>query len=955
MILHIVALDFPTQEDCQNLIDEYHHAGLVSNCLLVDLSDPQEWKACYPGELETDLVTCLNRGLWSKIVLVSLRGELSASQPSGGRVAAEVELRAFMQARYDSSVSLQCMTLSQSGTTIHESMFPANYVANFIHQKEINVDPRQARIDVGSSNVNQVLTFTALTIAGAGKWVTDARWHGINDFEFGHDRKIRFVRVQTRVGVCGPLVANIVRAAVRPGGGSIPAGLPVGSFIALNEEPNELRKMSESFIQKFRFKVMPRSLTEDEKDDDIENPPFWKAMLLFFKGFGRYLRAAVIAEWQDRVDSLTRPLLTKLQDITFGADSSIIIKGVRHEISSEGLARFAEELKSRLDGLDGVTPPSQTPHVWQGLLETSFALLDGSDFPLTDEESPEPIHQPTSTGKRIVFMQPSVVGPDLSDDLFTLSPIDCEVLEIDSSRARSVGMFDNHEVARLRDELKEAISRAKFRADVAVARERDAEKRKEEAAGTPADGRLRGTLSRSARIEAAKADLEKEPVPALTKRTPSEIEAELEDWLKKRETISKESFVAHLASSLDDAIEHEVASFKWDLLLKEIEDLVKPIEAPKYRFRRVLKIFGLLLIPLLIAAVLVSNVLGLVTAVVGIPVLTFVLIVWGTSFAFALTVSVIRRALKLRSLDFQKKRQASEVERKYRDLVHSINEFRRLQLLRVQFADWQRFVREIVHYPYGRVEETGEVAEIIDADAVPPQLVIAKLEPSPSQATELRNFAHGQLKVSGYLGAIAVALRDDWREEYETIEELRMQPNPELDVSPAELEPGVIVRGRNYLFARRDFIKSSIEGNLRTQMVLDRVRELSENIHRRQVIEVFSSVDPGGNIAFGSDTPIEFLDRLTQLSRSSFSANYFDPAKRGSDGIENLDEDYSYLTPEHSTIGGFLVSGDDPQVVLASTRVDVGLPFSPDRLRTYASRSKSTEAPVQENSEEPPV
>jgi hypothetical protein len=552
-------------------------------------------------------------------------------------------------------------------------------------------------------------------------------------------------------------------------------------------------------------------------------------------------------------------------------------------------------------------------------------------------------------------MQPSVIGPDLSDDLFTLSAVDCEVLEIDSTRARSVGMFDNHEVVRFRDELKEAVSRAKFRADVAVARERDDEKRKAEEADSTAGSRLRGTLSRTARIEAAKADSEKEPIAVSVRRTPSEIEAELDDWLKKRETISKESFIAHLATSLDDSIEHEVSSFKWDVLLKEIEELVKPIEAPKYRFRKVLKIFGLLLLPLLIAAVLVSNVLGAFTAVVGIPIFVFVLIVWATSFAFALTVSVVRRALKLRSLDFQKKRQASEVERKYRDLVHSINEFRRLQLLRVQFSDWQRFVREIAHYPYGRVEETGEVAEIIDAEAVPPQFVIAKLEPSPSQATDLRNFAHGQLKVSGYLGAIAIALRNDWREEYESIEELRMQPNPELDVSPAELEPGVVMRGRNYLFARRDFIKSSIEGSLRTEMVLDRVSELSESIHRRQVIEVFSEVDPGANVAFGSDSPIEFLDRLTQLNRTCFSANYFDPAKRGSDGVENLDEDYSYLTPENSSIGGFLVSGDDAQVVLASTRVDIGLPFSPDRLRTYVTRSSGTAIKVHESSEEPPV
>lgn len=264
-------------------------------------------------------------------------------------------------------------------------------------------------------------------------------------------------------------------------------------------------------------------------------------------------------------------------------------------------------------------------------------------------------------------------------------------------------------------------------------------------------------------------------------------------------------------------------------------------------------------------------------------------------------------------------------------------------------------MREIAHYPYGRVEETGEVAEIIDSKAVPPQFVIAKLEPSPSQAMELRNFAHGQLKVSGYLGAIAVALRNDWQEEYESIEELRMQPNPELDVSAAELSPGVVVRGRKYLFARRDFINSSIAGNLRTEMVLDRVRELSENIHRRHVLEVFTAVDAGDNVAFAADTPQEFLDRLTRQNRSSFSTDYFHPAKLGNDGVEILDEDFSYLTSEKSTIGGFLVSGDDSQVVLGSTRVDIGLPFSPDRLRSYVEVKSETSRDALGSADGPPV
>lgn len=953
MILRIVALDALEQEECQNLIDEYHEAGLIENCLTVDLSDPQNWRACFPNEEYGDLVTCLNRRLWKRIVLVSLRRELNDRNPSSARVHAESLLREFLASRYSSSVRLVSMTLSQIGNSIHESMFPANFQANFLHQNEIDVDSRLPRVSVSTSNIDQVLVFTALTIAGAGKWVTEPKWQSVEDQTMGSDRLVRFVKVQTRLGVCGPLVANLVKAAVRPGGGSIPSGLAVGSFTALNEEQNEIQKLSKSFIEKYQFKVTSRPESDEDKDE-VTTVKWWKAMLLFFRGFGKYLRSAVISEWHDRVESITRPLLTRLQDITFGDDSTIIIKGVKHEISSDALSRFAEELKSRLEGLDGVTPPKQTPDVWKGLLRTSFALLDGSDYPAVTPESPIPIHVPMSSGKRIIFMQPSVVGPDLTDDVFVLHAADCKTLELDPSRARSVGMFENYEVERLRNEVAEAVSRLKFRADVdAIARHREAAK---EVDSSTTKSRLRGTLTRTERLEAAKAEPSKSESAAASFRSPAEIGEQLEEWLLKRESRSNDSFVAHLFESLDKSIEHEVSALRWDGLVKEIEELVKPIEAPKMRFRRILKIFGLILIPLVIAAVLFSSVLGAVTAVLGIPILFFILITWVTSFAFALVVAVVKRALALRSLDFKKKVQASEIVKKYRELVHSINEFRRLQLLKVQFSDWQRLAREIVHYPYGRIDESTEAVEVIDEQAIPPQLVVAQIEPDAAQATKLRNFAREQLRVSGYLNSIHEEMKDNWQKEYESIEELaRMQPVPELDVSPSDLDPEVEHGGRRYYFARRDFVESSIKGNLRTVLLQKKVQNLSENVFARPVEDVFSKVESGLNKAFATDSPFMFLAGLGHQNSTAFSARYFAPEKMDKDGVETLDERFSYLTSEDSVVKGFVVSGDDQHILLSASRIDVSYEFSPDRLAMYLSTESSSPVVSPTAFDEPPV
>jgi hypothetical protein len=953
MILRIIALDANEDEACQNLIDEYHEAGLLENCLSVDVSDSQNFRACFPDEEYTDLVTCLSRGLWTQIILVSLRRALNDEYPATSRVAAETELRDFLAKRYVKSTPVVSMTLSQIGTSVHESMFPQNFQAHFVHQKEIDVDDRLPRVDVSPANISQVLVFTALTISGAGKWVTKPVWHSIEDSSIGRNRQVRFVKVQTRIGVCGPLVADLVKAAVRPGGGSIPAGLPIGSFIALDVEDNELRKLSNSFIEKYRFKVMERALSDNEIDrDEVPIGPI-KALLLFFKGFGRYLRSAALNEWQDRIEKLTGPLLKQLNDITFGDDSSVIIKGVRYEISSAALAIFAEELKGRLDGLDGVTAPKQTPEAWTGLLRTSFALLDGSDYPESTEESPEKIHVPSSSGKRIAFLQPNVVGPDLTDDLFSLTLGDCEVLELDDSRARSVSMFEHHEVERLTREVKEAVARAGHRKDVA---ELMREIRESEVdASMESKSRLRGTLSRSERIEAVRAESERDIDELRPARTVEKIRADLDAWLLKRETLSRDSFIAHLFESLDNAIEHEVSSLKWDALVKEIEELVKPAEAPKMRFKRLLKFFGFLLLPLIIVAIVVSSVLGAIVTVLGIPVLIFVAISWGTAFAFAVVINVLKRALALRRLDFLKKSQASKIEKQYRDLVHAINEFRRLQLLKVQFTDWQRLTREVVHYPYGRIDEIGEAIELIDTVAIPPQMVVAQLFPDASQATKLRNNAKEQLTGSGYLGSILVEMLNNWKEDYELIAELRHQSNPYLDVSPVKLEPGVVHAGRKYYFARRDFVDSSIDGNLRTSLVDEKVRSLSEKIFSDAIGEVFAKVNSGLNLAFSSESPSSFLVGLTQQNRLDFSTSYFDPEKLGKDGVEQIDMDVSFLSTEESSIKGFLVSGDEQQILLASTKVDISRPFSPDRLRMYTLPDPITHVIPRSSTDDPPV
>jgi hypothetical protein len=196
---------------------------------------------------------------------------------------------------------------------------------------------------------------------------------------------------------------------------------------------------------------------------------------------------------------------------------------------------------------------------------------------------------------------------------------------------------------------------------------------------------------------------------------------------------------------------------------------------------------------------------------------------------------------------------------------------------------------------------------------------------------------------------------NNWKDDYEMIAELRHQSNPYLDVSPVKLEPGVVHAGRKDYFARRDFVDSSIDGNLRTKLVDEKVRTLSEKIFSDAIGEVFTKVDSGLNLAFSSEGPSSFLVGLTQQNRLDFSTSYFDPKKMGKDGVEQIDMDVSFLSTEQSSIKGFLVSGDEQQILLASTKVDISRPFSPDRLLIYTLPDSITDVVTSSSTDDPPV
>jgi hypothetical protein len=931
MNLTVIALDLSAQEECAMVVDQFHDAGLIDNCVIVDLASRGRWQAAWPDELPIELHSALSRQMWSRIVVVSVRGVLSAVHPGQERVHAEEELIRDLTRMYGATLEILGVTLSQFGDMISEAQFPQDYQVNFLHEPVVEVDPGLPLAPLSDTTRSRALMFTAFTIANCGRWATGEVLTKVKAVNLGGSRDVRFVRALSRVGMLPPIVGDTVRVAVRPGGGAIPAH--AGVVVPMDSHADLVRKVARQFVAKYGFAARPYEVPEPEQ----ERVHWLKALRDLLVQLPRYLRAAAVAEWQDKISDLTAPFKRRLEDIAFPAGGRFVIDGVAHEGSPDAMARLASELKARLEGFEGVVAPIATPSTWEGLLQTSFGLLDAGDLPAG-------VDPPNAAG-RVLFMNPNVVGPDLGEEFFHLSATDCEVLEYPADAPTSVGMFESFEVDKMREAVSKAAAKASFRAALIEKRRAEEEERvrAKEEAEKESTSRLRGTLSREERI-AAKRESATEDVSTKTEaplRLPDQIMAEFDAWDSRRKLVSGDSLIAMLYETLNRSVETEFERMKWDELMKEAEALLVAPERRGIKWKKLLRFFGILFVVLMVAAFLVSNVFGLILSVVGIPLLLFVGIAWLTSFGFAIVRSVVKRALEMRRWDLKGRWETSVFMHKYHSLIHSINEFRRLELLRMQFADWQRLVRELAHHPYGKLRDAERSLVPLEEEEIPPQLVLAKMMVDPDGDIAFRKYVHQQLKTRGFLSTISATMEELWRVDYERAD-VGVAPTPRQDTSPPDLKPGKFLEGREYLFPRRDFVTRGSGPELRARMVADNVMTLDSHFRNLTLAEILGSVDAGDlRPAYRRVVPVDFLRGIAVSGRRQFMQEMFDPATAGTLFTDNVDDDVSFRSTDGSKIGDFLLHQDDNGVLLGSTRIDISRKITPDQLRGYAGGSGS--------------
>lgn len=931
-------LDDPLQERCALTADDLSEAGLNGPTLIVDLtSGASGWSASWAGDIGTegDLVACLQSRQWRLINLVSVRTAMADVDLTVRRVQREESLLVFLRSVYSGgATSIRASTLSLLGEVINDRMFPQDYLAHFIHERFVGIDPLLPRNPVTETNVSSTLTFTALTAGLSGIWVTDVvrdRLLAINDADPSLKRKLRMLRVGSRLSVSQQVVENAMKMTVRPGGGEMPANLfdvqPSGIDTAL------IDKLATEFDKKHKFSVTIHDLEELERTP----VPWWKAVLHLLVELPHYLGVAVREEFRERVAKFLRPFKKKLNSAVYGEDGRFVVEGAEYSDSGRKWRAFAEKLKADLSTV-GRIEPVPTPETWTDLMAVSFAMLDGGEYP--DGISP-PMKE-----KRVVFYDPRAVGPVLVGDTFHLTPEECSSLEIDRAWARSVSAVDSLVAAEMEEVVGNAIRKLELRRAVEAGIEKYGA-----AAATPAEEeppRVRGALAERRRerlIEKEAAEVAARTSSGHSARSLEEMESSFKDWVKVRSSLEKTGLLMRLLDRLERSIETATAAEKVVDLEKAIEEFIEKSLVPKGKRSRFARLLLILLLPLLIVGFLVSSVFGLVLTIIGVPLMLFLGIAWLTSFGFTLSQRIIRRAFALRRWEMGQRNEATEFERRHKAAVRAENELLRLRSLRMQIIDWQAVIRAIVHEPYGPVTDAISAATRLSPDSQPPQFVLAEFDQSVQQEQDYRTEVHKFIKIRGYLDAIETNLYEEWRTRYKAagLDALL----PQSDASPSGRGPGLVLKGRAYLNPRQDYTHSVVNEDLRSEVLKSRLAKLKHDFRTKTLESVFSKVSPiTAHEAFARVTPRDFLDDLGRQEVQDFDPAVFNPAVPAQLGdnvslmSHNIDQSLSYRPPRGIQVEDDLII-DEERLVLGVTRVDVSVLLKPAYFRCYRDESGS--------------
>ena len=927
LVLVALWLSDDRQDQIAACIDEWMSAGLLGHVRMLDLSDEYseslEFPTSTPGQAGWyEITEAFNARPWKEVVIISCRsGKLGSVDDQ--RVQREVQLQKRVQQAYPVGAATKTffytLTICAEGTTFSNSQLPFGFTTNLLHEDTNMVDRFLALQPVGSDEAS-TLAFTGLVCAGGFNCQQKLPLVDKQDATMNADRPTRMVRALGRAASAGFMLDSGIRKILTPETGFSLAS--TASIKVVEDDPTLIRDFANQVIETGRFKYEFLDPEKKAKPDRIG--PI-KAIRAFLSDFGGYLKKALIKTVSDEIESRTQAFTNAFQDVLFGADSRILIKGsyldTPEEITTELSRRM--QLIEDIDGIDklqsGAIPDRAQ---WEVLVQSCLALIDGSDVP-------DSITRLDQVGIRSVVPLPSALGPSPKVTEFKVNPESLSNSGIPLSYT-NVDLLDNPTVRTYQKHLDDAKISNLFKPAV-IEKEPD----------VSIESNLRGSLVRDARIKASSTAVVEESIEV---ETPAEIARRMQSQLELIKKDHSKSVLVRIAQSIEEGFETATKENKTEEIIKKLEALSEAkIDRKSYK-KFTLGSLGALVG--MSGLALLAKAFGFIALALT-PLLLFAGLIWLFSFATALLVKVFRLALKIRRDDFKRKSDKGEIELLMRGTMQSIKEFSRLVFVQRQFSDWNVIIRELAYSPFGRLSDLDDTADRLLDIPRPPQFATARVIQNNYQKLQIQKEIWLQILQVGYLKSVFETIRSKWFQEY-SITVADATVSPEGDTGAKRVIAGLSGTDNRQIFnPRSDFAYQVCSNELRMQYTKSLMSALSAWFSTRDISDVFSETEhaSSGHHAFDHYTPKNFLySSIVNPELAvpiAFKAGLFRVESGRLD--DNVEERISSLYDD--TLGAFPIELGKPMILMTWV-VELGYRVDLPMLKGFVNQGSSVDKPV---------
>jgi hypothetical protein len=754
---------------------------------------------------------------WDPVTFVSVRSD-SLSSYRTDRFEAETVFLDTVRSLFLSNIEFQAFTvgIAEPDGSYGAELFDPNWQLHLLHDPMLIADADVAVLPIRPKDRPTTCLLTALLAAGGFRWQEEPLLD-LNDDPTGHVLPARISRSQLRLVNAGRFIDEVLAGAFPDSGPwTVPPNVqaiqaPIGS------QPNP--EIARRFASVAGFSFRPFQPPQAPAPDQIS---LLKGLRLFIQKFLEAAQKTPLILIEKAKVKIGEGIASAAQQLTFGDQASLIMK------FRPGLTRdHTDNLLTRLQAVgmpDTGTSVTPDPRPWTLLRQASFGLVDGGDLP--DDLPP-----PMIDTQRLLYLDPTAIGPAPDDHGFSLSPLEVGLLELEIG-FQNIGPMDVDNAHALTSALREISGSNETDDDAAVVPKEPARLAKDSKTEEDEDG---PDIHRPSHPKYDPSSYQ--PVAAFYQGPSPEIPDDYkthqvihQEALSEHEPIDgpwhtdgkcdhcgTSSFhhgvcylhepsgrlvhVGHICAKksglpLPDKNPSEVIlqslQARWQQWLvarsncllwqvgthlieatdKARHELAKGMaerEAPDLATEEVEKARAKLR-----SGTIRSGLAALLTglATVANLILAFFPFFWVVAAFVGAIGSVIAVGTRFTRelVRAQYRQDAGSRTRRMAPLKihHSSKEFARLVNTRQQFQDWQAVIRTVVHRPYGQLDSRDDRESLTDTFPRPQSFIYATANPTSQQ---LRNAqVHSKRKTfnRGWLTTAFLEMKQQWKTDYAT-------------------------------------------------------------------------------------------------------------------------------------------------------------------------------------------